>query len=253
MTTRTEQPRHLRRVVRRTPPYHPGEPDLTAWPFTLPAVRELWEDGLEIGPGVTFLVGENGSGKSTLVEAIASRYPRQGARSTSQLSNLGPEPSPEDSQLGLHLQVERDGMASPHGYFLRAELMHSYLAQQMDERDAQRTWSGVDVMAMSHGQSFLEVLRQRFTEVGVYFLDEPESALSFQSSLGLLALFAVLASEGSQVICATHSPLLCALPGATILEVGEHGLRHVAWDDLELVRHWRAFLEAPDRYLRHLV
>jgi predicted ATPase len=113
-------------------------------------------------------------------------------------------------------------------------------------------WQGVDLQARSHGESFLEVLRQRFTDVGVYFLDEPESALSFQSSLALVALLAVLASEGSQVVCATHTPLLCSLPGATVLEVGEHGIRPAQWEELDLVRHWRGFLEAPGRYLRHL-
>lgn len=46
--------------------------DTGRYPFTLPAVAWLARSGgLELGPGVTFLVGENGSGKSTLVGAIA--------------------------------------------------------------------------------------------------------------------------------------------------------------------------------------
>lgn len=55
------------------------------------------------------------------------------------------------------------------------------------------------------------------------------------------------------MLVATHSPLLAALPGATLLEVGEHGLRRVAYDELDLVRDWRAFLGGPERYLRHLL
>ena len=42
------------------------------YPFSLPAVR--WPaqvGGLDIAPGVTFLVGENGTGKSTRLEAVA--------------------------------------------------------------------------------------------------------------------------------------------------------------------------------------
>ena len=35
---------------------------------------------------------------------------------------------------------------------------------------------------MSHGESFLEVFDQYFTEPGVYLMDEPESALSFTSA-----------------------------------------------------------------------
>src|SRR6185312_10073508 len=44
-------------------------PTFDQYPFSLPAVRELFE--LSFHPSVTYLVGENGSGKSTLLEAIA--------------------------------------------------------------------------------------------------------------------------------------------------------------------------------------
>jgi predicted ATPase len=55
------------------------------------------------------------------------------------------------------------------------------------------------------------------------------------------------------VVVATHSPLLTALPGATILELGEHGIRRATWDDLELTNRWRLFLTDPGAYLRHLL
>ena len=61
-----------------------------------------------------------------------------------------------------------------------------------------------------------------------------------------------LAAGGSQIILSTHSPVLAALPGAQILEVGESGLRQVEYDDLDLVQKWRLFLDAPQRFLRHL-
>ena len=61
-----------------------------------------------------------------------------------------------------------------------------------------------------------------------------------------------LAVDGGQVLCATHSPGSAALPGATILEAGDWGLRERPWRDLELVRHWQHFLDTPDAYLRHL-
>ena len=44
-------------------------PNFDEYPFSLAAVRELFE--LSFHPSVTYLVGENGSGKSTLLEAIA--------------------------------------------------------------------------------------------------------------------------------------------------------------------------------------
>ncbi|MGH4022991.1 MAG: AAA family ATPase [Pseudonocardiaceae bacterium] len=104
----------------------------------------------------------------------------------------------------------------------------------------------------SHGESFLCYLSGRPVEIGLWVLDEPEAALSFQSCLALLALLRDLAGEGSQVLLATHSPLLAACPGATVLELGPHGIHRTRWDELDMVRSWQAFLEAPERFFRHL-
>jgi predicted ATPase len=60
-------------------------------------------------------------------------------------------------------------------------------------------------------------------------------------------------ARGTQVICATHSPILCSLPDATILELDENGIEERAWEDIDLVRDHRSYLEAPSRYLRHLL
>ncbi len=50
-------------------------------------------------------------------------------------------------------------------------------------------------------------------------MDEPEAALSLTSCLALVGLLDRLARGGAQVLCATHSPLLTALPGATVLQL----------------------------------
>jgi predicted ATPase len=228
--------------------------DPEAWPYAIPAVRQLIEEGgFDVPPGVTVLLGENGSGKSTLVEAFAAIYPRRGADTTSRISVTGAQPSDEDSPLRWHLRAKTHPLAAPGGFFLRAETMHAYLAQ-VDASDADgRAWGGEKLHQRSHGESFLAVLRHRFADRGVYFLDEPESALSFQSSLALLVVLDVLRQEGSQVIMATHSPLLAALPGSTTYELGDWGLRRVEWDEADLVRSWRDFLNAPQRFLRHLL
>jgi predicted ATPase len=46
--------------------------------------------------------------------------------------------------------------------------------------------------------------------------------------------------------------VLAALPGARILELGVDGAVPRAWDELDLVRDWRDFLAAPERWFRHL-
>jgi predicted ATPase len=62
-----------------------------------------------------------------------------------------------------------------------------------------------------------------------------------------------LPGEGSQAIVATHSPLIAATPGATVLELGEWGMRKAKYEELELVRSWREFLEKPERFVKYLV
>lgn len=244
--------RHLERIEWSPSPRRP--PDTTTWPFTIPAVAQIIRDGgLDVPEGVTFLVGENGSGKSTLIEAFAAIYPRRGHETSVGANVVGPQPSIEDSPLHFHLHARTHKLASPAGFFLRAESMHEFLDGE-DAGASKKAWGNERLQARSHGESFLTVLRHRFEDVGVYFLDEPESALSFQSSLGLVSLLATMQREGSQIIVATHSPLLVSLPGATLLEIGDDGIRRVAtYDDLALVKSWRHFLSAPGQFLRHLV
>jgi len=106
---------------------------------------------------------------------------------------------------------------------------------------------------LSHGESFLAVLRTRFDSPGFYCLDEPEAALSFSSTLGLISTLHEVVQSGGQVLCAPHSPVLAAMPGATLLEVGPWGMRTSTWENLELVQHWKAYLDSPGRYLRHVL
>ena len=231
------------RPVRRVEAGDDGPFD--AWPATVPAVAQVLRDGLDLPAGVTFLVGENGSGKSTLIEGVAGAF------------GLGLEGGERQSlhqtyasESGLHerLRLVRGVTSTRNGFFLRAETMHGFFTYLATEAAT----SGYH--EMSHGESFLEAMEWYFRRPGFFCLDEPEAALSFSSTLVLVGRLHELGrTEGAQVLCATHSPVLAALPGATILEVGEWGLRETTWDDLVLVANWRSYLEDPHRYLRHVL
>jgi predicted ATPase len=238
------------RLVRAFVPAHgDGEaPCEREWPATVPAVRQLLREGIEVRPGITVLVGENGSGKSTVVESLAEAYglsPQGGS-----ILAPGARLRVSEPGAGHRLTVRRGAGGRPAwAYFLRADTMHSlytYL-EQNPGRSPER------LHELSHGEGFLEILRTRVSQRGFYLMDEPDAPLSFVASLSLVALLHQLAARGSQAIIATHSPVIAAVPGARILELGDWGIRPARWDDLELVQSWRGFLSDPAPYLRHLL
>jgi len=216
-----------------------------AWPMTIPAVAQVVRTGLDLPRGVTFLVGENGSGKSTLVEGVAQAF---GLNAEGGSTHSRHETRASESPLGRSLSLTRGLGASRWGFFLRAETMHgwyTYIEENPGRYDPR-------FHELSHGESFLAVLETRFDSGGFYCLDEPEAALSFSSTLALIAVLQRVVASGGQVLCATHSPVLAAMPDARILEVGDWGIREATWAELELVWHWKRFLDAPQAYLRHL-
>lgn len=226
------------------------------WPFTVPCVAALAEHGLDFRKPVTFLVGDNGSGKSTLVEAIAEGFglDSYGGR----LAALRGRPDATKTPLGAVLALEKTAagarmLAGPRtkkqGFFLRAET-----AFQMTEKlgGVSGYWEE-NTARMSHGEGFLTMFRSMFDKPGFYVLDEPEAALSFTSCLRLVGLMHELGRSGAQVVCATHSPILAATPEADIVEVSEDGFHRTGWEELEIVGHWRRYLDNPAAYLRHIV
>src|SRR3954469_25482919 len=216
-------------------------------------VRHVWRHGLMLGPGATILLGDNGSGKSTLVEAIAAAWARRITSFRSDwLQQMVATPSGEDSDLDRALRIAYTPGGCTGGMFLRAERLHAK-AEAFSSRGRWAERITTPLLEQSHGEGFLQVLGGMTAEPGLYVLDEPEAALSFQGCLALLSIMIEMLEAGSQLILATHSPLLAALPGADLLQLTADGINPVTtYDDTDLVSSWRAFLRAPEAYLRHL-
>jgi predicted ATPase len=238
---------------------HLESPPEGEWPFTIPAVRHIAEHGLTFDRPVTFLVGENGSGKSTIVEAIADvcKIAAYGGKAGTKYASTG-EKTPLGEALRADYTVEGLFLTGGprrkrKGFFLRAETLFG-LARSLAQSDSRgRGFWEDDLEQQSHGEGFFTVFDAMFQDPGLYLMDEPEAALSFTSCLRLLALMHHLGRSGAQVICATHSPILASTPSADIIELGERGCRRVAWTELDLVDHWRRYLNDPQAYLRHVV
>jgi predicted ATPase len=222
------------------------------YPYAIPAVRML--ERIELHPHVTFLIGENGSGKSTLLEAIAVKA---GFNAEGGSRNFRFSTKASHSPLSEALVLERSSRRPTDGFFLRAESFYT-LANEMERLDAIKpgmfdSYGGRSLHAQSHGEAFLNLLMHRLEGNGFYVFDEPEAALSPKRQLSVLVLLHDLVLNASQIVIATHSPILMAYPHAKIIEVSGDGLREVVYTETEHYRITHDFLLRHERMLGHLL
>jgi predicted ATPase len=264
---------HLTRITLRP------LPETKSFPFSLPLLQTLKE--IEFDSPVTLFVGENGSGKSTFLEALAC---------AAESIVVGSESTKRDPSLAHARDLAKYfklawTKRTRRGFFLRAEDFFGYARrlnqmrsemesdlQEIDEeykgrsdyaRELARmsTTGGLSDMrrrygegldARSHGESFLALFQSRFVPDGLYLLDEPEAPLSPIRQLALIASIKEMVAQNGQFIIATHSPILMAYPGATILNFDGSEIHPARFEDLEHVRLMRDFLQNPDAFLRNL-
>jgi predicted ATPase len=222
--------------------------DFDAYPFSIPAIRQL--DELQIDPHVTLFAGENGSGKSTLVEAIAVAA---GFNAEGGSRNMTVSTRPSHSVLHKHLRLVRGTRRPRNGYFLRAESFFN-VATHVEEigGPAVASHGGRSLHAQSHGDSFVSLVKNRFGPNGLYVLDEPEAALSMRGNLALMRRMHDLVAEGSQFIVSTHSPILLGYPGAKIYVLSDDGIAETPYEETEVFELTRSFLGDRGQFLHHL-
>ncbi len=222
-------------------------PSFQEYPFCVPAVRHL--SRIEFHPAVTFFIGENGSGKSTLLEAIATKY---GFNAEGGSKNFNFSTQATHSDLHDFICLERGVLHPSDGFFLRAESFYN-VATEIDRLGVERAYGGRSLHGQSHGEAFLALLQHRFQGDGVYLLDEPEAALSPQRQLSILTLIHRLIHHQSQLVIATHSPILLAYPNARIYHFSEMGVSEVNYTDTEHYQITKDFLNGHERMLELLL
>jgi predicted ATPase len=216
-------------------------------PFEIPILRGGLD--LRLTTPVTFLVGENGTGKSSLLEALAWSvgFGAQGGGRDHRIAT-----DTDGQVLGRALAVSWR-QRSTAGFFLRAETFHSFTSYLESVQSTFAAYGGESFHAKSHGEAFLALFEHRF-EDGLFLLDEPEAALSPQRQLAFIRILHRLsAARIAQFVIATHSPLLLAFPGATVLSLDNGVIEQVDYRDTSHFQLTRDFLNSPDQYLRHLL
>jgi predicted ATPase len=198
-------------------------------------------------------VGENGTGKSTLLEALSrlcNIYIWRGEeRGRFQYNRY-------EDEFYRYLSIEwTDGPV--FGSFFGSSIFRHF-AQLLDEWAAADPgqldyFGGKSLMTQSHGQSLMAFFQSRYQIKGLYFLDEPETALSPRSQLELLDILAKTTRGGeAQFIIATHSPLLLACPGAVIYSFDDRRIQQTVYEETSLYQIYKGFMEDRSSYLSPL-
>lgn len=248
------------------------------YPYNVGSLKNTKE--LIINPKITVFVGENGSGKSTLLKAIAYYN-----------NSINVSKNDLDSQYYLDSRKLADTLSISYsvktrkGFFFSGEDFITYinnlktmkenLYKDLEEIKTEfkgkndyslklalgpirgqisaleNTYSG-ELGEKSHGEGFLEFFKARMHQKGIYLLDEPETPLSPINQYQLLVLITDLVREGSQVIIATHSPILMALEDATIYQFNQDSIEEIQYEDIESVSFTKHFLNDKDNFLNRI-
>lgn len=223
-------------------------PNSRYYPFNIPVLRATPE--LVFRRPIAFFVGENGSGKSTLLEAISRRcgvYVWDRPRRHLAYNN------PYEDRLADYIRVTWANGRAP-GSLFRAETFRD-LADFLDDvalcDPGRLPYHGGRILnTLSHGEGILSYLNTRYNRKGIYFLDEPEAALSPVSQVKFLKVLQHIEATGdAQFIIATHSPILLAYPGAQIFSFDGARIEEVTYEDTAHYRLYMQFLADRESFL----
>lgn len=210
------------------------------YPFNVSAIQETPE--LTLREPIAFFVGENGSGKSTLLEAITRKC---GIHIWDKPRRHLAHNNPFETKLANYVTITwANGRVS--GSLFRAETFHD-LADFLDDvalcDPGRLKYHGGRILnTLSHGEGILSYFGGRFRVKGLYFLDEPEAALSPASQLKFLNLLQQIGAEGqAQFVIATHSPILLSCPGAQIFSFDGAHIKEVGYQETAHFKIYRQF------------
>lgn len=221
---------------------HPEQyPSDSHYPFCLPIFNQTREIVFKFP--VTFFVGENGTGKSTLLEAVALAG---GIHIWRKEGGMRYQASPYEKELFRYISLEWTDGKVPGSYF-GSEIFNDFRrivdAWAASDPGQLKYFGGKSLVSQSHGQSMMSFFRSRYAIKGIYFLDEPETALSPRSQLELLDILRENSEAGhAQFLIATHSPILLAYEDAEIFSFDHSAVKQIGYRETEHYQIYRRFL-----------
>lgn len=243
--------------------------DEVGYPYHLP----FFNQKITFNRPITILIGDNGCGKSTLLQLIQNKL---------DLFQVGESFKTKKNVVKANVDYH---LSKPKGYYFSSEDFTTYIKEiekekaysyaqieQVEEEYKSRSnyaknlaqsthrktiheleaLHDRNLQASSHGEAYLSFFKSRIRPNQLLLIDEPETPLSFENQLALLVILKNAIEENTQLIIASHSPVIMAYPGAQILQFNEESLEEVTYEDIEQVQNLKHFLHQPSAYFRHL-
>lgn len=250
-------------------------PNSTEYPFNL----ELFKKDVKLNTNapVTFIVGENGSGKSSLIKLLQAKLnlveiklPNQKVSKRIKGNTVKLTPSLgrlkgfyfESLTYIKYIEYIQEEIAYSKSEIERVDREYagkSDYVKGLAKSPFARTIGELsnmysrDLSMVSHGESYLEFFSSRIRDNQIYLLDEPETPLSSQNQLAILAMIIEATKKGCQFIISTHSPILTAIPGSIIYEIIDNEFVKTTYEDIESIKLLKHFLNSEEQFLRHLL
>jgi predicted ATPase len=225
-------------------------------------------DPITFDAPVTIITGDNGSGKSTLANLVAAKtgcfYNDFAQRheeclyAFTVIKSFSPstkvyfsaekfieyvkqlEEMKNESNAALE-EIRNDERRSSFGKMM-ASMPHASTLYEINNLYNR------NLFLSSHGEGFISFFDSRIRDNGLYILDEPEAALSFENQYRLAyRIFLEAKDHGSQFIIATHSPVITAIPKACIYQIENDRLVPKTYEELANVEFLKMFLDRHDR------
>ncbi|MBQ8400934.1 MAG: AAA family ATPase [Clostridia bacterium] len=134
----------------------------------------------------------------------------------------------------------------------RFRKVHQARKKSVTRRQYIREYAGKNLTLRSNGETALQYFDTKLKNDTLSCLDEPENSLAPALQMKLADMLTELVRYcGCQLIIATHSPFLLALPDAWVLDLDSAPVREKNWWELENIRsYFDFFWKHKDRFLR---
>jgi len=206
---------------------------------------------IKFNKNIIFLTGDNGVGKTTLIEALAYNFNlNKYGGSNNFILDENSEP-----KINKFIKVVKSLNKVKDAFFFRSDTFFN-LEIELNKYggDLKYQYSGnKSFKEQSHGESFMSFFKNRIRENGLYFFDEPETALSFDNQILFLFLLKQFEDNNNQIFIITHSPILLSYPNAQIININKDKINELNYEDTEQFVNLKDFLNNYKIYQREIL